>query len=208
MANNNYENINFGDTRLDPKPESESGPINYQDKLTQDAKERGNEFNFITPEILLRPEDLPTKVNWNIFSDDLNDSQKTEIELSFSSLTQFLASPIFTDSFSEDHYGRRDWEKKYLNDLSKEESDIYKSNRLRLNLAIQLVYFIIIYHDLFKPDAAKYLDSLASRFPEEILNGVKYGQLGDEDKIKVINGLSNIYKDAVEFIGAPELTEN
>ena len=41
MENNNYENIILSATRLNAEPEVESAPVNYQNKLIEDARAGG-----------------------------------------------------------------------------------------------------------------------------------------------------------------------
>ena len=205
---NNYENITLGGTRLNPESDIESGFVNYQDKLIEDAKKRGNNFHFINPEIILHPENLPSKVNWKIFVEDLTAEQKEEIESSFNLVKKFPAGPIFTDEFSKNHDARREWERKYLEELSPEEVEIYKSNRLGLNFALGLRNFVVANYKNFKPEALNYLQQLTSYISDNLLDAGLYLKLSDREKVMEINQLTKIYLEAIKYIGLADKSEN
>ena len=205
---NNYENITFSNTRLNPEPDIESGFVNYQEKLIEYAKKRGNNFRFITPEIIIHPENLPSKVNWKRFVEDLTAEQKEEIEYGFNFVNKFPASPIFTDVFSGNHDARREWERKYLGGIGPEEIEIYKSNRLGLSFSLGLKNFITANEQNFKPEALDYLQQLTSYISDNLLDADLYLKLSDSEKIIEINQLTLIYLEAIKYIGLKDESEN
>ena len=117
----------------------------------------------------------------------------------------FLAGPIFTDSYHENHEARREWGKNYSSKISTEEFNYYNANRLKLNRCFNVRGYLLtlinfITNSSVKNKLSDFYESIPSEIKEDENDDIKYNLLSDNEKIKVVGKLTEVVKNLVSYL--------
>jgi len=154
----------------------------------------------------------------NIRAEIAKDLSENDLELMrkvVGILTHFITSPIFTDKFGLDHASRQTWEKQSGLRENRSNSQIsdsakiyYHANRLGFNRCSAAIGLMLnIADNIINPDLKIRFQELTKNIPREFLekdeNDIfQYHNLEDADKIRVVEELSRIVKEAIFFLKA------
>jgi len=185
--------------------------LEIQNKLIEEGKKYGNDFVFVEPKIKLKESELPKKINPKIFNRKTNPSFLKALEAQFEHLKRFISSSIIKDSFSSNHYERREWSDKYLKLLSPESQKCYHDNRLAFKNAapvgtlLNLLEFLSVEEDMNQEMIDK-LNNAAKLIPEAIVRSKDeiYAGLSEEEKIETMEDLAPVVKNFIEILGEPK----
>jgi|GEM_PF-728726 len=198
--------------RAEGKKKEKEEELKLQQELISKGKEFGNHFEFVNPKLKLSKFDLPKGINKDIFDLDANQETLEKINNRFQDIEKFLSAPIILDKFDSDHVARREWEDKYLSELSPEAKEYYNSNRLGLNHANKIIPFWgsleIMNEDSelkMKEEYFNKLDGLMGLIPKSIYNlePLPYAALSIESKVRDIEELSLVILAFVRILGEP-----
>lgn len=193
-------------------------------RVRQELVEKGREFGgvkfgFVEPKLKVQPEKLPQGLNWNLFSNNLTDEEKTRLSFMFNKVVDYLSAPIITDDFIC-HDDRGKWELEHLSKLSPQAWTFYKNNRLGLTNNSRpkgLVDYLSKAQEDYKAQEDVFIDSrilsrlegLISIMPEEIKNGNLYSriELDKENemarKLKIVDKMGPIFSAVIWVLGEP-----
>ena len=168
-----------------------------------DFKDFGEDFNQL--------EEI--KLNSRVI-EGLDEKTMKDIENFVKMFKSYIANPIFTDSFHENHrnltdpeiFTRSKWEKENLNKISKEGQDYYNSNSLNIGHINSIIGFLdIIEMDIINPEIKneilKLIEELPTELEERIENNIlKYNTLSDNKKIEVIKQIKETLKQVISLL--------
>jgi hypothetical protein len=146
------------------------------------------------------PEGIPPLRN---FAGETGDEKYKELLSTLEeSFIEYLHSPIFTDSFHQDHASRRRWQDQSGGGSVKEmlESDLYeyyKSNCLNANYWLLVSVLQQFYKDPDFQYPKELIDGLDRVFAESVQDIPKtedYNQFTDEEKIACIPKIESVMK--------------
>jgi len=123
----------------------------------------------------------------------------------------FLRSPVFTDSFHENHGingGRREWERDYIDKhLDPEIADYYKTNRLNSTfLVIPLLNFkstltVLEDNDCISDKLRNQAKAVVNKLSSNILDDLlQYNKFSDTKKLKMIDTVEPIFQEIVKLL--------
>lgn len=145
----------------------------------------------------------------------LDEEKKEDAKFTFDSLRSFLKGPIFTDTFHKNHrdlsnenkFTRHKWEMANKDKLSNEALKYYQSNRLNFNKCNQVINSLSVLEDyVLNPEIKGQLSELKGRIPSEFLEQdekekiLKYSTLEDDEKIRVVEELTEIARDTINLL--------
>lgn len=130
-------------------------------------------------------------------------------------LTSFIMAPIFTDDFGLDHEARQQWEKRVglrknngHGEVSDSAKTYYHANRLGFNRCSAVVGFLLgLEKNISDPELKASCQKLVRAIPPEFLEedenkNCQYHGLEDAEKVKVVEQLSDVVREAIFFLKA------
>lgn len=207
---------NSGNFESAENEEENRKELEIRNKLIEEGKKYGNDFEFIEPGVILNKSELPEKINNKVFKKDIHPNYLKALESQFEDLKKYISLPIIKDSFAGNHPARREWKEKYLGSFSPEVQECYKNNRFSFTRILQTINLINTLRSLEEnyPGSvdAKVLDDLenaAKIIPEEIAGNTrddnfKYGNLSEEEKIRVTDELALVIEKFIKILGEPK----
>lgn len=148
------------------------------------------------------------KINLSDAWQNLDEEEREAAQMILDKANLFLHSPIFTDSFHEDHRSRRNWENDYLiQNAPLELLNYYQSNRFNLNL-LSLPFFFRSWAEALAEDGKLSEDQkdLVKKINDELFradpeNLTKYGMKNDDDKYQIVVKLEKVFEDMINLLG-------
>ncbi|MCX6751462.1 MAG: hypothetical protein NT161_01700 [Candidatus Nomurabacteria bacterium] len=150
-----------------------------------------------------------TKIKGEILK-DLSGDDREYIRHALEAFQSFVSGPIFTDSFHEDASSREKWKGDHLSKLNEKVLKYYNSNRLRVNINSNVVYFLNEIEEIINDSKAKEeLNNLKNKIPPEFLDKYEnedgqtilvYYKLPDNEKIRVVEKLTEITEDVISLL--------
>lgn len=212
----NLENFNLNkkDTNLDKKLIEIEKESEILKELDATAKATGNNLIFYDYGFKNKLEiDEGLEVSPSILK-NLNEEDKIYIKEIMSNFKDFIYGPVFTDEFIGNHVGRREWEKEYIEnnkDISQKSRDYYKSNRMNANTAVGTTaqYLRDLVDIVNVPEIKHKIELLILKAPPEIYERYlneddemipKYYNLSNSEKIRVVEDLTEIIKEAIHAL--------
>ncbi|MDX9779136.1 MAG: hypothetical protein RBT30_02775 [Patescibacteria group bacterium] len=195
----NKKNILEKEEELSPEQE-----LREKEKALLDFCEKNNNPIVILESGKVIDTDLKLSKYWQ----NLPDIDKDIAEMLLIRANEFLNSPLFTDSFHEDHGKRRSWEDKYAeSQMSPDLLEYYASNRLNLNrLSLPFsfkAWFETLNKNVVDNLSAVTLNSLQKELDKLTVQDLhKYGLASDQEKIEIVRNFENIFKKIVTLLSS------
>jgi len=149
--------------------------------------------------------DLKLSKHWQ----NLPDIDKDIAEMLLIRANEFLNSPLFTDSFHEDHGKRRSWEDQCAESkMSPELLEYYASNRLNLNrlsLPFSFKAWFETLDNAFLENLPKsaILENLQKELAQfSVSNLHQYGFASDKEKVLVVKNFESLFKKIVSLLSS------
>ena len=195
----NKKNILEKEEELSPEQE-----LREKEKALLDFCEKNNNPIVVLESGKVIDTDLKLSKHWQ----NLPDIDKDIAEMLLIRTNEFLNSPLFTDSFHEDHGKRRSWEDKYAeSQMSPDLLEYYASNRLNLNrLSLPFsfkAWFETLNKNVVDNLSAVTLNSLQKELDKLTVQDLhKYGLASDQEKIEIVRNFENIFKKIVTLLSS------
>ena len=202
----NFENSFSTNTETDKNKEEELN-------LEQELKEKEQAlFNFCkqhgNPIVFLESGKVVDKnLSLSRSLQNLTDNDKELAEIILDRANEFLGSPLFSDSFHQDHGSRRIWEDQHVEQkLSSEMLEHYSSNRFNLNRLSLPFSFKMWLESLNENDIENFKSSAIFSELRSDLNQISpedlrdYGRSSDEEKRIIIKRFEKIFRNIVTLL--------
>jgi|SRR3989344_2459879 len=122
-------------------------------------------------------------------------------------LRSYLAGPTFTDTFTN-HADRTKWELRIKDLMGEELLDYYQSNKLGYNKCYAVIQILtLIMEETEKQDldmqsrlANVVKQEVAQKFLMSTSSVAEYNTLSNDDKIEIVNKLTQMVKDVIDLL--------
>ena len=194
--------------QLSATPDREQLPTDKKENIEELRTRDGNKLYFKEygsdngSEAALDPEIL------NGLSEEASSFVKSALEC----FKEYLAAPVFTDDFHEDHSSRREWEEdNIMVGVSPEARQYYDSNRLNIHMFYPAMeYLKDLCEEIADGDLQNKLRLLRLKIPSDLVERVEYSKekapiikfclSPDEQKVSTIAAFTKVIEEAVDLL--------